>query len=276
MQEDQRYIGVFDSGIGGLTVARQLIKHLPKERIIYFGDTARVPYGIKSKQTVIKFTTECINFLLNSFKLKAVVIACNTASSYALSGLESNLDIPVFGVIDPGVRKAIATTQNKKIGVIGTRATINSKAYRKRILNLDQSIEVFEESCPLFVPLVEEGWLEDSITYTIAERYLKNLKDASIDTLILGCTHYPVLKNVIADVMGQSVSLIDSAEEVASIIKNELGNINMLSNQSLCRNKFFVTDEFKRFIEIGKIFFEDDLDEVARVDLFENKVMDKV
>jgi len=275
MKSKQKYIGVFDSGVGGLTVVRELLKSLPSESMIYLGDTARVPYGIKSKETVIKFTSECVNFLLN-FKLKAIVIACNTASSYALSDLKSKLDIPIFEVISPGVKKAVESTRNKKIGVIGTRATVDSQSYKNRILKCDKKIEVFQQSCPLFVSLAEEGWVDDDITYQIAERYLESLKTKSIDTLILGCTHYPLLKNVIGKAIGEEVVLVDSAEEVASIVKQNLENNDMLLNVTDEKNKFFVTDEIKRFIEVGRIFFGSNLDEVSRVDLSDNKIMEKV
>lgn len=275
MNIKQSYIGVFDSGIGGLTVAKELLKALPSERIIYLGDTARVPYGIKSKTAVIRFTYQCINFLHN-FKLKAIVIACNTASSYALPELKSKFNLPVFEVISPGVKKAIESTQNKKIGVIGTHATINSESYQKKILEYDKGIKVFQQSCPLFVPLVEEGWTEDEITYKIAQKYLNKLKQNSIDTLILGCTHYPLLKNVIGKVMGKTVILIDSATEVASMVKEKLDEKGILSDTPYDKNRFFVTDEAKRFIEVGKLFFGSGLDEVARVDLVDNQITQRI
>ena len=275
MEKTEKYIGVFDSGIGGLTVARQIIKNLPNEKIIYLGDTARVPYGMKSSDTVIKFAKQCSDFL-KGFNLKALVIACNTVSSYALSFIKS--DVPVIGVIEPGVKKALEYTKNKRIGVIGTRATVNSLAYKNKILQVDSSVKVFQQSCPLFVSLAEEGWIEDKITYDVAFRYLEPFKKQSIDTLILGCTHYPILKKVIAEVMPKEVVLVDSAESVAEILKNLLQNKNLLNNKALQNytNKFFCTDEIHRFIETGSMFFDFKISEVSRIDLDSCQVKEKI
>lgn len=275
MDDRQSYIGVFDSGIGGLTVARELIKTLPTENIVYLGDTARVPYGIKSRSTVTRFTQEGLNFLTN-FKLKSIVIACNTASSYALPSLENKFDIPIFGVISPGVKQSIKSTSNNKIGIIGTKATINSQSYKEKILSHNDNIEVFQKSCPLFVSLAEEGWIDNEITYKVAEKYLEELKKVSIDTLILGCTHYPILKKVIGEVMGEGVNLIDSAEEVARLVKKKLEKSNLLSTGKNEKNRFFVTDEAKRFIDIGNLFFGSELKKVAKIDLESKKIVQRV
>lgn len=271
----KKYIGVFDSGIGGLTVAKELIKFLPTEKIVYLGDTARVPYGIKSKSTVTRFTRECLNFL-TKFELKAIVIACNTASSYALPELKDKFEIPVFGVITPGVKKSVKSTSNKKIGVIGTKATVSSQSYKKKILMYDNNLQVYQKSCPLFVSLAEEGWIDNEITYKVAEKYLDELRKKSIDTLILGCTHYPILKKVIGKVMGRNVELIDSAKEVASSVKEELEENNLLSVDKNSEDKFFVTDEAQRFIEIGNLFFGSKLNEVAKINLENNRIIKKV
>lgn len=275
MDDRQSYIGVFDSGIGGLTVARELIKTLPTENIVYLGDTARVPYGIKSRSTVTRFTQEGLNFLTN-FKLKSIVIACNTASSYALPSLENKFDIPIFGVISPGVKQSIKSTSNNKIGIIGTKATINSQSYKEKILSHNDNIEVFQKSCPLFVSLAEEGWIDNEITYKVAEKYLEELKKVSIDTLILGCTHYPILKKVIGEVMGEGVNLIDSAGELARLVKKKLEKSNLLSTGKNEKNRFFVTDEAKRFIDIGNLFFGSELKKVAKIDLESKKIVQRV
>ncbi len=190
--EKEKPIGVFDSGIGGLTVVKRIANTLPEEDIVYFGDTARVPYGSKSNSTVIEYSIQDARFLMNK-NVKVIVAACNTASSIAIEQLRKNFDVPVIGMIEPGAQLAVKETKNKKIGVIGTRATISNKAYSKEIKRLDPQILVFEKACPLFVPLAEEGWIDHKATYEIAEEYLAELRDLKIDTLVLGCTHYPLL-----------------------------------------------------------------------------------
>lgn len=206
-------IGVFDSGVGGLTVVREIEKKFPDYRIIYFGDTARTPYGTKSRETIIKYAREDAKFLL-SHGAKVIVIACNTASAVAADILRRELEVPVFEVIVPAVRKAVAATRKKRIGVIGTRATIGSGVYEAMIKKERHDVEVISRACPLLVPLVEEGWLSEPETKRIVKKYLQPLKNKQIDTLILGCTHYPVLKNIIRTRAGRKVKLIDSAEEV--------------------------------------------------------------
>jgi len=249
-----RPIGIFDSGIGGLTVVREVIKNLPNEDIVYFGDTARVPYGTKSPNTVIKFSVENTLFLLR-FKVKVIVVACNTSSSYAIETLKNNFKLPVIGVIGPGIEEAAKTTKCGRIGVIGTTATIHSASYQKQIKAIDPRLKVFNQACPLFVSLVEEGWLNDKVTYMIAERYLKPLKDKKIDTLILGCTHYPLLKKVIQEIMGRNVTLVDSAKQVACHVKKILSwGDSISSNKKKPKYKYYVSDEPDKFIETGEKF----------------------
>lgn len=214
-------IGVFDSGVGGLTVVREIFKKLPDYRIIYFGDTARTPYGTKSRETIIKYAREDAKFLMEQ-GAKIIVIACNTASAVASEILRKELGVPVFEVIMPAVSAAVAATRNKKVGVIGTRATIGSGVYETTIRKDHQDIEVMSQPCPLLVPLVEEGWLSDPETKRITRKYLQPLKNKQVDTLILGCTHYPVIKNIIAQRMGKKVKLVDSAEEVVGELKKFL------------------------------------------------------
>jgi len=247
-------IGIFDSGIGGLTVVKEIIKYLPNEDIVYFGDTARVPYGTKSPQTVIKFSIENTLFLMR-FKVKLIVVACNTSSSYSLQILKNSFKIPLIGVINPGAEEAARLTKTGRIGVIGTQATIQSGAYEKEIKNIDPHAKIFSRACPLFVSLVEEGWLNDKVTYMVASRYLKPLKDKKIDTLILGCTHYPLLKQIIKSVMGDSIALIDSARQVACHVKQVLKWENLISeNKKNAKYKFYVSDESKKFSETAERF----------------------
>ena len=264
---DSRPIGIFDSGFGGLTAVKEVISSLPDERIIYFGDTARVPYGPKSRETVIRFSIENILFLLK-YKVKLIIIACNTASSAALSIVEMNFKVPIIGVISPGVNKAISVTKNKKIGVIGTRTTVNSKAYEKMIKEKSPGTKVYSAECPLFVPLVEEGWLNTQITKQIARLYLNPLKSKKIDTLVLGCTHYPLLKPVIKEVLGQNVTLVDSARQVAQQAKEILIKQDLLApEKKKSKNKlqFYVSDEPDNFAELGKVFLGFELVNVRKV-----------
>ena len=207
-------IGVFDSGVGGLTVAREITRQLPRESIVYFGDTARVPYGSKSKDTIIRYSRQIVRFLQTK-NVKAIVVACNTASAFALDAIESELDIPVIGVVKPGAKSAIENTKNKRIGIIGTEGTIKSELYTEYIHGKDPEITVIGKACPLFCPLVEEGMLHDSVTEEIARRYLDELQEQNIDSLILGCTHYPLLRSTIGKVMGENVNLVNPAYETA-------------------------------------------------------------
>ena len=245
-------IGVFDSGVGGLTVAREIMRQIPKERIIYFGDTARVPYGSKSKETIIRFSRQIIRFL-QSKGVKAIVIACNTASALALETVQPEFDIPILGVVKAGAKEAAKVTKNGKIGVIATESTIESQLYTKEIHSHKPNAQVLGKPCPLFVPLVEEGWLHDPVTDEVAARYLKELQDKQVDTLILGCTHYPLLRSTIRKIMGDGVCLVNPAYETAL----ELGRLleeKGLAGEGTEKNefpyRFYVSDladEFKAF-----------------------------
>ncbi len=246
-------IGVFDSGVGGLTVVKELIRQMPGEDLIYFGDTARVPYGIKSQETVIKFSIENILFLLKQ-DVKLICVACNTVSGFALPVIKNHFKIPIVGVITPAVREAVYATQNKKIGVIGTRGTIRSGAYENEIKHLDPKIKVTALSCPLFVPFAEEGLLEGNAVEEVARNYLKPLKDAKVDTVILGCTHYPLLKPVIRKVLGEDIKLIDSAKQVAIEVKRILSNENILSKSRKGKHYFYVSDNPEWFTGLAKSF----------------------
>ena len=218
---DNRKIGVFDSGLGGLTAVKELMHLFPNEDIVYFGDTGRVPYGNKSKETILKYTHSDINFLL-SRDVKMIVIACGTASSAALPRIKNEFSVPIVGVVDAGAYEAVHITKNKKIGIIGTAATIKSGAYTKYINEHDSEIETFERACPLFVPLVENGHFDTEVTKLVVDEYLRDIRDAGVDTLILGCTHYPLLKKAISDYMGDGVTLISPGEEVAKYLKKVL------------------------------------------------------
>lgn len=252
MREIDKYspIGIFDSGVGGLTVARELMKQLPNERLIYFGDTARVPYGSKSKETVTKFSKQIVRFLLEQ-KVKAIVVACNTASAVALNEIEEEIEIPIIGVVRPGARAAAETTRNLKVGVIATEATIHSEIYNQFIEKINDKVEIIGKACPLFVPLAEEGLIEDPVTDEIARRYLEELKDTGIDTLILGCTHYPLLRSTIQKTMGEEVRLVNPAYETARECKGMLEMCMLLNDKQpelgQKQYQFFVSDEADKF-----------------------------
>lgn len=243
-------IGVFDSGVGGLTVAREIMRQIPNERIVYFGDTARVPYGSKSKDNIIKFSRQIIRFLQTE-NVKAIVIACNTASALALDEMQQEFDLPILGVVKPGAKVAVETTVNKRIGLIGTEANIRSGVYTRYIKSLDDEAKVFEKACPLFVPLVEEGWLHDDITLQVASRYLEELKEKDIDTLIMGCTHYPLIRSTIRKVMGDKVNLVNPAYETAIELKNLLERDNLANKCDVdspsSMYRFYVSDEEEKF-----------------------------
>jgi glutamate racemase len=267
----ERPVGVFDSGVGGLTVVSQLFRILPQEDIIYFGDTAHLPYGSKSKQAVTRYSLDIANFL-KAQKVKIIVVACNTASSFALSSLREEIELPVIGVIEPGAQAAIDTTRNFKIGIIGTEGTINSRAFEEALKKIDRNVKVFSQACPLFVPLVEEGWLDKPETSQIAEKYLSPLKDKGIDTLILGCTHYPLLKELLWRIMGQEISLIDTAEATAKAVERRLGEKNLLRKGSRkAVYKFFVSDDPEKFLQLGRRFLGKSMDKAERVNLEEMK-----
>lgn len=243
-------VGVFDSGVGGLTVAREIMRQMPDEKIVYFGDTARVPYGTKSQGTVLRFVRQIVSFL-ETHDVKAIVVACNTASAYALETIEREIDLPIIGVVKPGARTAVRSTRNRRIGVIATDATINSGMYTRFIQSIDPDVAVFGKACPLFVPLVEEGMLHDFVTEEIANRYLKDLKNQNIDTLILGCTHYPLIRSTIRSVVGERVTLINPAYETALELKRLLQEKELLSEESLPgseeKYRFYVSDDPGKF-----------------------------
>lgn len=259
-------IGVFDSGVGGLTVVKELIHQLPAEDIVYFGDTARVPYGIKSKETVIRFSIENMLFLLKH-NVKLICVACNTVSSLALPVIKNYFKVPIVGVITPGAMKAVYATHNKQVGVIGTQSTIRSRAYEKEIKHLDPDIKITAAACPLFVPFAEEGFLDGKAITEVASHYLKPLKAAGVDTVILGCTHYPLLKPVIKKIMGRRVTLIDSAKEVALEVKEILsseGQLNKITRRG--RQKFYVSDNPEWFSRLARNFLGRDITDAVKVE----------
>jgi glutamate racemase len=247
-------VGVFDSGIGGLTVAHEVIRQLPHESIIYFGDTARVPYGPKSPETVRRYSREIAAFLQEQ-GVKAIVVACNTATAHALGALREELDIPVVGVVEPGARAAVAATKQGHIGVIGTVGTIKSGAYERAIRAIDPDVQITARACPLFVPLVEEGWTDHDATKLIAREYLEPLIAADVDTLVLGCTHYPLLKPLLRDVLGSSVKLIDSAEETAAETARTLAARDIAASPSADPGyRFVASDDPLQFLQLGQRF----------------------
>ena len=258
---DNRPIGVFDSGLGGLTVVKKLAELLPNENIIYLGDTGRVPYGPRSRETIVKYAHQDAAFLA-VFDIKAMVIACNTVCSVAFETLESEYDMPVYEVVGAPARTAAEQTVNGKIGVIGTAATIKSSAYEKALKTLDPALTVYSEACPLFVPLVEEGWIGavDEAALFIAERYLEPLRESGIDTLILGCTHYPLLRDVISKIMGPDVTLIDSGAETAKQVEKDLEKHDMLSGcEAEGIIKYFVTDSIEGFSNVASRYLESEV-----------------
>lgn len=248
-----RPIGIFDSGIGGLTVVREIMRLLPGESLVYFGDTARVPYGTKSDRAVREFAWEDSLFLLGH-GVKLIVVACNTASAVALSELDRYLKVPVIGVIKPGARAAAAVSNNGHIGVIGTSATVDSRAYETEIERLNPELKVYSTSCPLFVPLVEEGWTEGEISELVVRKYLDPLVAEGIDTLILGCTHYPLIKPLLSRILGPDIALVDSAEETAREVAVLLENKQMMNSTQQCEKHFFVSDLPRRFEDLGQRF----------------------
>jgi len=265
----KRPIGVFDSGIGGLTVVRELFRQLPEESIVYFGDTARVPYGPKSDETIQTFALQDARFLEEQ-GVKFIVVACNTVSSNSLDLLKDNISMPIEGVIQPGARAAVGATRSGRVGVIGTDSTIASRAYERAIRDLDKDIRIFARSCPLFVPLAEEGWIDDPVTTQVAERYLSHLRRCQVDVLVLGCTHYPLLKDIISRTMGPEVTLIDSATATAAEVSNILDREHLRNaGASPPEHHFYVSDLPRRFGEVGERFLGSSLAHVVRVNSFE-------
>ncbi|HVE78079.1 MAG TPA: glutamate racemase [Gemmatimonadaceae bacterium] len=251
---DAAPVGVFDSGIGGLTVVREMFRQLPHESIIYFGDTARVPYGPKSPDTVRRYSREISRFLLDE-GVKAVVVACNTATAHALPVLRAELSVPVVGVVEPGARAAVAATRAGAVGVIGTIGTISSGAYERAIHALAPAARITARACPLFVPLVEEGWVDRPATRLVAEEYLLPLAQAGVDTVVLGCTHYPLLKPLLSDVLGPHVRLIDSAEETAAETARALDAAELRAPpRARAVHRFVASDAADQFLRLGQRF----------------------
>ncbi|MBI5408752.1 MAG: glutamate racemase [Nitrospirae bacterium] len=283
-----RPLGVFDSGVGGLTVMKEIMRQLPGEDILYLGDTARVPYGIRSAETVTRYSLEMAAFLVGK-GIKLLVVACNTASAFALTAIKERFDIPIIGVIEPGAKGAVKTTSSKKIGIIGTEGTIKSNSYvhainalcggrptvikEHGVIRFDRYFEVclgdltiFTKACPLFVPLAEEGWASNDVAVLTAEHYLGGLKKEPIDTLVLGCTHYPLLKGVISKVMGDGIALIDSAQETVKEINETLIRLGMEGTPSASPlRKFYVTDAPERFLKVGERFLNQEIEHIEKI-----------
>lgn len=250
----EKPIGIFDSGVGGLTVVQSLRALLPNETFCYFGDTARVPYGTKSAETVKRYSVEITRFL-KSHDVKMIVVACNTVSSVALPPIREQFGGPVLGVVEPGVRAAIQTTRTGRIGVIGTKSTINSGTYQKRLLEKNPSLHIIAQACPLFVPLVEEGWENESITVDIARQYLTPFIKDELDAVIMGCTHYPLMAHVIQQVLGDRVKLVSSADEAAREVKDTLGGMNWLANKKQVKDLFYASDDIAGFQRLYERIF---------------------
>jgi glutamate racemase len=251
-----RPIGIFDSGVGGLTVFKAVDAALPHESFVYLGDTARVPYGTRSSETVLRYSLEAARFL-RAYDIKLLIVACNTASSVAIDAMADEAGVPVIGVIEPGAQQAVEQTRNGQIGVIGTRATVNSEAYRDAIHARRPEAQVTSRPCPLFVPLAEEGWTDGDVTRQVAETYLAPMREAEVDTLVLGCTHYPLLKPMIAEVMGDGVHLVDSAEAVAREVRDRLAHDlapAAAAGDARPDSHFYVTDTPEPFLAVAERF----------------------
>ncbi|MBD3409455.1 MAG: glutamate racemase [Ignavibacteriales bacterium] len=260
-------IGVFDSGIGGLTVVKRLVEKLPNERFVYFGDTARVPYGAKSNETVIEYALQDARFLL-SRNVKAIVVACNSASSVAIPALRAAFDVPVVGVIEPGARYAARRAPGGKIGVVGTRATIDNRAYSRALASVNPDVKIFEKACPLFVPLAEEGWIDEEVTRLVAEKYLAEFREKELDALILGCTHYPLLAAPIQAAVGENVALVDSGVAAAEATAQELTTLGLRSDfEGEGEREFFVSDVPTKFKEVAERFLGREIEKIRKVDL---------
>jgi glutamate racemase len=260
-----RAIGVFDSGIGGLTVLKELVATLPAEDFIYLGDTARLPYGTKSNEVIIRYSRENTEFLLAK-GIKLLVVACNTASAVALSEIGRDTIVPVIGVIEPGARAAIAASRNGKIGVIGTEATIASGAYTRAIQQLRPGVEIYTRACPLLVPLVEEGWTDNEIAERTVAYYLESLKASGIDTLLLGCTHYPLLRDLFRRVLGPGVRIVDSATATAAAVNERLNELRLMRPRGMGSQSFFVTETPERFVRVGRRFFGPQVESAVRLE----------
>src|SRR6266404_4342198 len=260
-------IGIFDSGVGGLTVFRAIEQRLPNESLIYLGDTARIPYGVRSAATIERYSMECASFV-QSRGVKAIVIACNTASALAANYLRSQFELPINGVIRPGSRRAVEKTRNGHIGVVATEATVASGAYERAMLAIRSGLEITSRACPLFVPLAEEGWMNHSVTRQVAEEYLAELRSSGVDTLVLGCTHYPILRPVIEETMGDHISYVDSGEAVADEVAKLLEERGLLRGDGQPRvEEFYVTDSADRFRRVAELFLGRPLESVTTVRL---------
>ena len=255
----EKFIGVFDSGLGGLTCVKELMEIMPNESIVYFGDTGRVPYGSKSNETIIKYARSDIKFLKES-DLKMIVVACGTASAIALPVIKDEVDLPIIGVVSSAAHAAVSATKNKKIGIIGTQGSIRSGAYEKEIAKLDESVKTTARACPMFVPIVENGYAQSEVARIIAKEYLEDIKAAGVDTLILGCTHYPLLKDVISEVMGEGVTLIDPGKISAGYVKDYLSEKGLLS-EGTPEHKFYVSDAPEGFRELASEFLNREISE---------------
>jgi len=273
MNKKNYALGVFDSGLGGLTVVRELKRQLPNEDIVYFGDTARVPYGTKSAQSIIQFSKENVQLLLKH-KVKVIVVACNSSSSFAIPTLRKKFSLPIVGVIEPGAKKAVEVSKRKKIGVIATSATIQSSKYLKKIKYFDKKVKVISQACPLFVPLAEEGWFDRKITFDIAKEYLWKIKKEGADVVILGCTHYPILKAVIGRVLGGEVELVDSAKEVAYEVKKTLQKQDLArEDKHIGTCKVFVSDKPQHFKKLAKRFLGYNIGRIKKVSTISSKTI---
>lgn len=266
---DNRPIGVFDSGLGGLTAVKEIISALPGEDIIYFGDTGRVPYGTRSNETIIKYVRQDIRFLL-THNIKTIVVACGTVSTVALDAARQASNVSLMGVVEPSVAKALKLTKNGRIGVIGTPAAIKSGAYERHLKQNNPELFVINNACPLFVPLVENGYIEqeNTVARLVAQEYLAPIKDAGVDTIIMGCTHYPLLTHVISSVMGNDVKLIDPGKEAANVLAATLKEKDMLSDRAYGRHQFYVSDTIDNFAKLGSMFLNEDINgTVKRIDI---------
>ena len=267
-----RPIGIFDSGVGGLTVAREIFELLPGEDVVYFGDVGRSPYGPRSKEIIIQFTAQDVAFLMEN-RVKFIVCACNTASSVALDEISRNYNVQMIGVIRPGAETAVAKTKSGRIGVIGTMATIGSNSYARVVHEIDPKLKIFSLACPLFVPLAEEGYIDKEATYLIARDYLQTMIDMKVDTLIMGCTHYPLLEHVIADVMGDKVTLVNSGRETAHVAYEALTKASLLNSRASQtpalegEHKFFVSDVPDKFAQVATRFLGRIVDRITRIDI---------
>ncbi|EET60079.1 glutamate racemase [Marvinbryantia formatexigens DSM 14469] len=272
VRERERPVGIFDSGVGGLTVTREVMRNIPEERIVYFGDTARVPYGSKSKETILRYSRQIVRFLLTQ-DVKAIVVACNTASAFALEEIRHELPVPIIGVVRPGAKVACAATKNNRIGVIGTKGTIASGLYTELIRQIKPDAEVIGKACPLFVPLVEEGMMKDTVTEEVARRYLAGLQEQDIDTLILGCTHYPLLRSMIGKIMGEGVTLVNPAYETACSLRTLLIQEGLQNTEPLAEgenpHRFYVSDAPESLIGFANSILPVNIENVQKINIEE-------